>query len=220
MFQCVLCSYIGTITDNYLSAKEGRQKYQGIPFPDREDDGSSYVSRPATSTTIDQSQSEGSSEIVRPSVNRTHATFRRYHEESSDEEALDDNSDGEQEQHVDEENVDEEDFDDLFSPNLPPERRVVKEKVSESGLTLYKTMAGEWVSILQLRRLANIARNKQMMAKIGIPESLEALGIRAPTDHGNSHEPSSEDGLFRIGNIRPSLPRRVQHPRASKQGVS
>ena len=220
LLQYVLYPYIDMGTYTCLLAKEQRQEFQGVPFPNHEDDKSSLFSRTANSTAITHSQSAGSSKIAQSLVNRKRVAFRRDNEVSSDEEDLVDGYDGyddDEEEHV----VDEEDFDDLFSPNLPPERRVVQEKVSEAGLTLYKTVVGGWVSLIELRRLANIARNKHTMAKMGIPESLEALGIQAPTDHGNGHEPSSDDGLFRVPNIRPSLlPRRVQHPRASKLGVS
>ena len=64
LLQYVLYPYIDMGTYTCLLAKEQRQEFQGVPFPNHEDDKSSLFSRTANSTAITHSQSAGSSKIA------------------------------------------------------------------------------------------------------------------------------------------------------------
>lgn len=106
---------------------------------------------------------------------------------------------------------------DIFSPLLPPDHRVVETKDSLSGLTLYKTAKGEWLSEAELERLANMARNAQLLKDLGIEEAKRRLTARPENDE----EPEPEDDRdFSATAIRAMPPPREHHPRQSKKVVS
>lgn len=67
---------------------------------------------------------------------------------------------------------------DIFSLNLPPDRRVVDSKDTAGGLTLYKTADGDWLSDIELNRLANIARNSRIMSELGLEEAKRQLATK------------------------------------------
>lgn len=117
---------------------------------------------------------------------------------------------------------DEEDGDDtdIFSPTLSPDRQIVDSKVSSDGLTLYKTAKGEWLSEIQLTRLANIARNARLLMELGLEDaklSLRPRGLAADEDK----EPEAEgDREFSVARARTSIIPRKSHPRASKKDIT
>lgn len=82
---------------------------------------------------------------------------------------------------------------DIFSPLLPPDRRVVDSKDS-GGLTLYKTAKGCWVLEAELQRFANMARNARLMKDLGVEEAMRPFTVR-PTGREDDDEnaPEAED---------------------------
>ena len=120
---------------------------------------------------------------------------------------------------------DDDDEDNLFSPNLPIDRRVVKHVKTSSGSVLYKLANGSLVTYYELERLANIARNQRALRDCGVEAALGAMGIGLNRSGG---EGGSEEGdeipvderEFPGSRPRIPLPRRQRLPRASKENVS
>lgn len=107
---------------------------------------------------------------------------------------------------------------DIFSPTLSPDRLIVDSKVSSDGLTLYKTTKGEWLSEIQLTRLANIARNARLLMELGLEDA--KLSLR-PRGADEDKEPEAEgDREFSVARARTSIIPRKSHPRASKKDIT
>lgn len=119
---------------------------------------------------------------------------------------------------------DNEDWDemDIFSPHLPPGRRIVDSKESAGGLTLHKTAEGQWLSETELHRLANMARNARILSDLGIEEAKRRLTTRSGRgEDEDDKEPEVEDDQeFSVAPTKTAVIPRERHARKSKENVT
>lgn len=202
-------------------ARQDREKLANVPFLDNDDSASLTSSLKVTAPAPSSASTISRKQTVRRRVrNNDGAALTGSNSKSGS----DDDSDNDSEQSEDSEsngadkdtvsNVNDIDDMNIFSPSLPPNRRIVGSK-DRGGLALYRTEDGEWLSETELRRLANMARNARLWANLGLEEAKRHL-ISRPHDEGKDSEPE-DDREFSVARTRVSLPPRERHPRASKQ---
>lgn len=217
-------------------AREDREKYANVPFPDS--DVSSDVSPTAPPPDISPS-SNAKKPAARKRTRVSKGRKRTRKGDGASAGALRTDSDSNSNSDSDSDSGDpkvsaldeavniisdhEEDDDmDIHSPNLSPDRRIVDSKVNSDGLRLFKTAKGEWLSEAELYRLANMARNARLLSELGIEDAKQGLTTRPGGRAGDEgKEPElDDDRAFTVARSRPTLSPRECHPRQSKQGVS
>lgn len=222
-----------------LLALEDREKLANIPFPDSAVSASaepSYKNPPPPQTpsisnaarkTNARKDTAANKKIAATASKKATARKRTRGNDNAAEASLasNSNSDSPQESTLDEARYtvsddDEEDLMDIFSPKLPPNRLIVDSKVGAGGLTLYKTAEGNWLSDIELNRLANMARNSRIMSELGLEEAKRHLATK-PRKPVEEKEPEPEDDReFSVARARTALPPREHRPRGSKQDIS
>lgn len=180
-----------------MLATEDLQKVSGVPFDD--------VSPPKKQT----ASTSKSTSAAQPRA-KGHSKKGRKHKaatilsESESEDNIEDVPDSQAEAPDDDE-------------ALPHDCRILDSKVTSSGTTLYKMADGTWVTPYEHGRLIQIARNRELMERLGLTAAVEDLYGR-PQVRENKKDDTPE-GEFTGPSIR-SLPPRVSLPRTSKNQTS
>lgn len=223
-----------------VAAEGDRTRYAGVPFPGYEDDeepqqsASHSVSKvqkgrtahpnptlkakprpPAILSSSSSSEGEDDEDTEPQTVNLGNPTDIGSHQSLGN---GDDINEPAEYASDNDSNVDEEDFAELMSKTLPPARRVIEKKVSEGNYTKYRVQTGSWLTYYELKRLANMARNADMIAALGIPEAASNLTTRRPERQART-TPNDDDEYHATGSVpagrAPLTAPRTQPVRAS-----
>lgn len=208
-----------------LTAAEEREELADVPFDDNEDPASTEPSPTDLPPSIPSASRKSTSHKKTPARKKTTSHKRAQNvDDAPSQVSLNSNASIENPENSSSDEArntvnaeDDDDAMDIFSPALPSNRLIVDSKVDTGGLTLYKTAEGEWLSEIELERLANMARNARIMTELGLEEAKSRLATRPQGDK----EPEPEDDReFSVARTRAALPPREQRPRLSKQDIS